>query len=196
MLLRLRVELHKHAREGLLCLLESCTAEEYDRVRARGLQSGAVQVVASPVPGHAAAPAGSCAANKRVHGGCSGRGCGKWCSGRIGGWASTTAAAATRCRTTPRPPAHPCPNWQVLLALGGRRRIVRRLRGRLPMPCSYVRRMEDVEATHKALGAGQLAYQNPALKYAALPGALLAIPLGCLPARRAGAAASHAWRRA
>lgn len=34
MFARLRTGLHKHAKEGLLCLLESCTGEEYDKVRA------------------------------------------------------------------------------------------------------------------------------------------------------------------
>lgn len=32
MFARLRLGLHKHGKEGLLCLLESCTADEYDRV--------------------------------------------------------------------------------------------------------------------------------------------------------------------
>lgn len=60
-----------------------------------------------------------------------------------------------------------------MLALGGRRRLERRLlRGRLRLPSSYARRLADVEATHKELGREARAYQNPALKYAELPGAL------------------------
>jgi hypothetical protein len=43
-LTRLRLGLHKHAKEGLLCLLESCTRREFEGVRPQGqpqgLQSG------------------------------------------------------------------------------------------------------------------------------------------------------------
>lgn len=37
MFARIRLGLHKHAKEGLTCLLESCTQREYDRVGTRQL---------------------------------------------------------------------------------------------------------------------------------------------------------------
>lgn len=36
MFARIRLGLHKHAKEGLTCLLESCTQQEYERVGASG----------------------------------------------------------------------------------------------------------------------------------------------------------------
>ncbi|KAL4421350.1 hypothetical protein ABPG75_010641 [Micractinium tetrahymenae] len=88
MFARLRTGLHKHGKEGLLCLLESCTGDEYDK---------------------------------------------------------------------------------VLLAVGGRLRVARKLRGRLRLSWHYVRRLQDVEQTHATLGSHMLAYENRELKYAALP---------------------------
>jgi len=41
---------------------------------------------------------------------------------------------------------------QILLALGGKKRIAKLLRGRLWMSWHYTRRLADVEATHKELG--------------------------------------------
>lgn len=69
----------------------------------------------------------------------------------------------------PPPPTHCSP--QVLLALGGRAKVARRLRGRLRMSWRYTRRLQDVEDSYAALGPESRAYQNPALKYAALQGA-------------------------
>ncbi|KAL4424856.1 hypothetical protein ABPG77_011106 [Micractinium sp. CCAP 211/92] len=89
MFARLRTGLHKHGKEGLLCLLESCTGDEYDK---------------------------------------------------------------------------------VLLAVGGRLRVARVLRGRLRLSWHYLRRMQDVERTHETLGSHVLAYENTELKYAALQG--------------------------
>lgn len=40
----------------------------------------------------------------------------------------------------------------MLLALGGKKRIARLLRGRLRLSWHYTRRLADVEATHKLLG--------------------------------------------
>ena len=40
MFTRLRLGLHKHAKEGLLCLLESCTGDEYARVGGPGWACG------------------------------------------------------------------------------------------------------------------------------------------------------------
>ncbi|GAB4816915.1 hypothetical protein N2152v2_003961 [Parachlorella kessleri] len=87
MLLRIRIGLHKFAKEGLLCLLESCTQEEYR---------------------------------------------------------------------------------QVVSALGGRRRVEGRLRGRLRLSWHYTRRLADVERTHQE-DPQSLAYQEEELRYGMLP---------------------------
>jgi hypothetical protein len=57
----------------------------------------------------------------------------------------------------------------VLLAIGGKKKIVRLLRGRMRLSWHYTCRLADVEATHRELGPQALAYQNSELKYAALP---------------------------
>lgn len=44
MFARIRLGLHKHAKEGLACLLESCTQREYERVRPLLLHSAAARV--------------------------------------------------------------------------------------------------------------------------------------------------------
>lgn len=41
---------------------------------------------------------------------------------------------------------------QILLALGGKKKIAKLLRGRLWMSWHYTRRLADIEATHKELG--------------------------------------------
>lgn len=41
---------------------------------------------------------------------------------------------------------------QVMLALGGKKKIVRLLHGRLHLSWHYTQRLADVEATHKTLG--------------------------------------------
>lgn len=57
----------------------------------------------------------------------------------------------------------------MLLALGGRARVVRKLRGRLRLSWHYVGRLATVEALHAELPQA-LAFEQQGLKYAALPG--------------------------
>lgn len=57
----------------------------------------------------------------------------------------------------------------MLLELGGREWVARRLHGRWRLSRHYTRRMADVEATHAA-DPLLLAYRNAQLRYAALPG--------------------------
>ena len=58
---------------------------------------------------------------------------------------------------------------QVLLALGGREVLERKLRGRMRWSWQYVWRLQGVEATHAA-NPLMLPYENRDLPYAALPG--------------------------
>ena len=60
-------------------------------------------------------------------------------------------------------------SWQVLLALGGRARLERKLRGRMRLSWQYSWRLAGVEATHAA-HPFMLAYQNADLPYAWLTG--------------------------
>jgi hypothetical protein len=57
----------------------------------------------------------------------------------------------------------------VLLALGGREALERKLRGRMRLSWQYVWRLQGVEATHAAHPL-MLPYENRDLPYAALPG--------------------------
>ena len=146
----LRTGLHKHAKEGLLCLLESCTQREFERVRwDRGGWGKGAQGVGA-------------------RGGLQGQ------RGGEPSWEVQGGARQGPAGTAPLLPSLA----QVLLALGGRARVAAKLRGRLRLSWHYSGRLADVEATYATLGPEALAYQNPALKYAALPppGALPGVP--------------------
>lgn len=164
---RLRTGLHKHGKEGLLCLLESCTGDEYDKVNlgaARGVGAWCLWQ-------DGAFPAGELLWRRALQGAV-------WVGGKP--CRRMLAQAPAACHTllllllcSPAAPPHPPPlsnTAQVLLALGGRRRIASKLYGRLGLSWHYTRRLADVEATHSMMGRESLAYQNPELKYAALPG--------------------------
>ena len=111
-----------------------------------------------------------------MHGTCSCAGvCSNFCPALLNPVASPPPPAHPPPPTThphphpPHPPHHPRSHAaQLLLALGGRATLGRRLRGRLHLSWHYARRVGDVEATHASLGPHALAYQNHALKYAAL----------------------------
>ena len=75
----------------------------------------------------------------------------------------------------------------MLLALGGRGKVERKLRGRWRLSWHYTRRMADVEALH-ATSPLALAYEDRQLKYSALPGAAEA-PAGGGGGGKAGGAA-------
>lgn len=161
MFARLRTGLHKHGKEGLLCLLESCTAVEYEAVRGGCWPCCRLPPAAAQCSTPAMAQQCVRAPGRRVR-------------------LQLLCAAAAHRAPAGRPPSPA----QVLLALGGRGAVERKLRGCLRVSWHYVRRMDDIEATHAALGPDALAYENGELKYAALPP----------PGRHAVAAAGRARR--